>query len=907
MPASTTKISACPPNDVLGQLVSGSLQEEQADKLFLHIEECPSCQKIVDRLSRRAEGVIDTARKQSGRSRDERNLSRLIQKAQQLGRPEELLPEQTAIPVESFVSGLRRCGLFPEKEVDSLVSDIGGTDSSSLAKALVSKQKLTPFQARVLLKGRWKGLVLGNYVILDKLGQGGMGSVFKAKHRRLGRVVCVKVMNSAGRKSPQMMERFRNEARTVAALSHPNFVVAHDADEAEGVPFLVMEYIEGSDLARHVSKNGPLPLENALQVIYQAATALQYAHDRGVTHRDIKPHNLLLSEDTDSGELSVKILDMGLARFDSLLCDNPDASTHAAMTNTGVIMGTVDYMSPEQALRSRDADNRSDIYSLGCTLHYLLTGAAVFDGDTIMARLIAHREAAVPSLEDKVAGATPQLDAVFQKMLAKKPDRRYQSMQEVADDIDAVLSGRSPIAGLTESEEPQSILEKTRRRRRTSVVGVWPMIAAVVVAFGLGMFAMSGGTPDSGGSETVAAAEETDEGSEAESPSGIRRSATGMLNRADESTTAFLDGMAYGDGNGRALLLVPFDWYDDREFDAWQKAFREKSTSMFVASTKTGIPVSGHNKNHGLKIDKTLQDVAWDDFDVVVMVNGATESFSHPRYRGQFEPVVRRAVTSGAVLSAGSSQGFHLLNEHACWDECTRKKTVQGGTVHWGGIEGTESHFVWTKEAKYISKVVDESLRLRRMMLDNRAHRDTLARRGLGRAFVIVPQDDFHSEELELLTSTLYHSETKFSIASSQFSEASPKSSSASKVAPDTTLESFVPKNYDFVFVVGGNMHRFHKSPVKEQVQKVIASALASELIVAATSESAQQLFAVSEYTKHVSCKCDKEGLAIEPAHRKPGFVAVVKQPSEERMVSLVQQLKDKRRDILYGTKEAIR
>ncbi|MEO2016407.1 MAG: protein kinase [Fuerstiella sp.] len=250
-----TKIASCPPNDVLAQLVSGSLHEDDASKLFQHLDHCDFCRNNVDDLEKRTKGVLASARKRAKAAPDQPHLAKLIRKVQKLGTSDvavHAMPREV-VPVESFVTGLRRCGLFPVEEVDSLLSGVKAADSSSLARQLIKKRKLTPFQARVLLKGRWKGLVLGNYVLLEKLGQGGMGNVFKARHRRLGRVVCVKVMNSAGRKSPNMMERFRNEARTIAALSHPNFVVAHDADEAEGIPFLVMEYIEGSDLAKHVA------------------------------------------------------------------------------------------------------------------------------------------------------------------------------------------------------------------------------------------------------------------------------------------------------------------------------------------------------------------------------------------------------------------------------------------------------------------------------------------------------------------------------------------------------------------------------------------------------------------------------------------------------------------------------
>ena len=166
-------------------------------------------------------------------------------------------------------------------EIERLVEKIQPEDAQSFAKALVQRKHLTPFQAKALKAGRYKGLVLGNYIVLEKLGEGGMGHVFKARHRRMGRIVCLKVLRSAGRKSPEMVERFKRETRAVASLNHPNIVVAHDADEANDIPFLVMEYIEGMDLSCYVKEHGEMAASRVVPLILQAAQALAYAHDQG--------------------------------------------------------------------------------------------------------------------------------------------------------------------------------------------------------------------------------------------------------------------------------------------------------------------------------------------------------------------------------------------------------------------------------------------------------------------------------------------------------------------------------------------------------------------------------------------------------------------------------------------------
>ena len=440
----------CPQMMALARYASGSLAEEAADAVLKHLDHCSRCQRVVDDMARRDDSLIGALRRGiipemsnsptlQGLINAAKNKIEFVAETHEFHETDIHPPIEEAVEFDTFVDCLRKSQLLAIDDVKVLSARTTSHDSESFARELVADGKLTHFQARALLHGRWKGLVLGNYIVLDKLGQGGMGNVFKARHRRMRRIVCVKVLRAAGRRSPTIMERFRREAHTVAALKHPNFVVAHDAGDADGIPFLVMEFIEGRDLGCLVRDSGPLAPAEVIDTIRQTAEALNYAHGAGVVHRDIKPHNLL----PDEGG-TVKILDMGLARFDAYMDEGGDATRHAAMTNSGVVMGTVDYMSPEQAVNSRNANAASDIYSLGCTMYFLLSGKPIFSGDTLMEKLVAHREQAIPSLGQISKDVSPGLEAVFRKMVAKKPEDRYARMSDVAADLAACQAGRRP-------------------------------------------------------------------------------------------------------------------------------------------------------------------------------------------------------------------------------------------------------------------------------------------------------------------------------------------------------------------------------------------------------------------------------------------------------------------------------
>ena len=287
---------------------------------------------------------------------------------------------------------------------------------------------------------------LGDYRIVSRLGSGGMGAVYRAVHERMGREVAVKLLRPEIQKNPMLLQRFDREVRAAAKLSHPNIVAALDAREHDGLHFLVTELVEGRDLDQTVRLSGALPIVDAVECALQAARGLAYAHSQGVIHRDIKPANLLRAKDG-----TVKILDMGLARL-----SNTDSSTDVNLTGTGVMMGTAAYMPPEQARDTRKADARSDLYSLGCTLFYLLTGRTAFSGTTQMDMILSHVNQPIPSLRQINAQIPLAVDRVFQRLVAKSPDDRFQSAEELIPALQSALEEcRNPNGHQTQVEQLQ--------------------------------------------------------------------------------------------------------------------------------------------------------------------------------------------------------------------------------------------------------------------------------------------------------------------------------------------------------------------------------------------------------------------------------------------------------------------
>jgi serine/threonine protein kinase/WD40 repeat protein len=276
------------------------------------------------------------------------------------------------------------------------------------------------------------------YTILERIGQGGMGQVFKALQQRLDRVVALKVVRQDRiSQDKEAIRRFHREARAAAKLCHPNIVTVHDFDEVGDNCFIAMEYVEGNDLYHLVKERGPLSVEQACDLICQVALGLQHSHERGMVHRDIKPANLLLTKAhglDPEGLGTVKILDMGMARLHG---SGPTESIHGG--EDGALMGTPDYMAPEQALQFHDVDIRADLYSLGCTFYFLLTGRPPFDEFPFMKKMMMHQTAPPRSVRELQPKIPPEIDAIVNKLLAKKPEERFQTPGELAASLTKFL------------------------------------------------------------------------------------------------------------------------------------------------------------------------------------------------------------------------------------------------------------------------------------------------------------------------------------------------------------------------------------------------------------------------------------------------------------------------------------
>ncbi len=294
-----------------------------------------------------------------------------------------------------------------------------GLDTTDLIRSGV----LTSFQAGRIAEGKAADLVVGNYVVLDKLGAGGMGSVYKARHRRMRRIAAIKILSPELMKSAEGVQRFQREIEVIARLNHPNVVIAYDAGDGPLGHFLIMEFVDGTDLHHWVAKKGKLALPEAMGYFREAALGLGYIHKQGLIHRDIKPANLLR---TNLG--AIKVTDLGLVRLPEMEEQEKGEDVTAAPLTVG-ISGTFDYMAPEQAEDTRAVDHRADIYSLGCTLWFLLTGQHLYNERTLVQKVKAHAGKPIPPFAQAVPGSSAAMEDWWKKLVAKQANHRFHDLE----------------------------------------------------------------------------------------------------------------------------------------------------------------------------------------------------------------------------------------------------------------------------------------------------------------------------------------------------------------------------------------------------------------------------------------------------------------------------------------------
>lgn len=357
------------------------------------------------------------------------------------------------LSVDNFLDFVERSKLADADRLAKSLEEIRAQNSGNLpddadlvAESLIDAGLITRWHVDKLMEKKYKGFILGKYKLLRLLGSGGMSTVYLGEHVLMQRLRAIKVLPKARVNDSSYLARFIREAQATASLDHSNIVKAYDIDNHEGQHYLVMEYIEGRDLQNIVKQEGPLPLEVACNYIAQAADGFQYAHDNGLIHRDVKPANLLVD---NTGV--VKILDLGLA----LLADETRSSLTVAHNEN--VLGTADYLSPEQAMNSHKVDSRADIYSLGCTLYYVLTGHAPFTDGSLAQRIVKHQTQMPEDIRKERAEVPRDLADICWKMIQKRPERRFARMADVAEALKGWLTSR----GFSASPSKAQVASKT--------------------------------------------------------------------------------------------------------------------------------------------------------------------------------------------------------------------------------------------------------------------------------------------------------------------------------------------------------------------------------------------------------------------------------------------------------------
>jgi len=341
---------------------------------------------------------------------------------------------------------------------------------------LVAKQYVTEFQATLVAKGHADDFFIHQYKILDRLGRGRMAGVYKAVHQ-LGQVVAIKILPPSKSKNPILLARFLRESRLAVRLKHPNVVRSFQVGDYKGLRYLVMEYLEGETLDEVLQRRKRLQPSEAVRLIYQALLGLQHIHERSLVHRDLKPANLMLVPRRGPGEAdstlraTVKILDIGLGR--TLFDENTGSPEDSHLTGEGVLLGTPDYLAPEQAREPRSVDIRADIYSLGCVLYHTLTGQPPFPDTNLLSQMVRHATEASRPLKELNPAVPDGLQQIVNWMLAKDPAQRYPTPERAAQALQVFLTaGGEPARASEEGPDLRQYLTWLETNKSDDTDGV---------------------------------------------------------------------------------------------------------------------------------------------------------------------------------------------------------------------------------------------------------------------------------------------------------------------------------------------------------------------------------------------------------------------------------------------------
>jgi formylglycine-generating enzyme required for sulfatase activity/tRNA A-37 threonylcarbamoyl transferase component Bud32 len=586
-----------------------------------------------------------------------------------------------------FLEALRRLDLFEAEKVEELHRELSGQNvpPRALADRLVERGLLTEYQAKQVLEGYGDELLLGPYVVLDRLGKGGMGTVYKAYHRKLDRIDAVKVVRDDWLENEEAVKRFDREAQAAAKLRHPNIVMVYDAGEVDDLRYMAMEYIDGSDLGRLVKGSGPLPITRACEHVRQVALGLQHIHERGLVHRDIKPSNLLVQNAApgESEEASVvKIVDLGLVRFHSQWT----GLRPVPMTEFGAMMGTPDFLAPEQATDARSVDIRADLYSLGCTFYYLLTAQVPFPGETLAQKIIGHQIDDPVPVELYRPDVPPEVAAVVGKLMAKKPEDRYQTPAEVAEALGVILrnlpwassrkvgkdrnrpsGAETPLLKLRRGRSPQS--PGNRRWRALGVV-------ALLVVLGTGGYLVwKGPGPGAAGVGPVGPGT----GGEVPTTMSPPTSATVPPTSAPPATRPIpVEPERYRNSVGMEFVFIQPGSFDmgspETEHDRYRDEVRHRvkltqgfwmQTTLVTQEQWKTVMGQANNPSRFRGADLPVDNVSWNDVQAFCAALRKKEK-GDPKYRLPYEAEWEYAARAGTTTPFW--QGMTITTEDANFD-----------------------------------------------------------------------------------------------------------------------------------------------------------------------------------------------------------------------------------------------